>query len=209
MDVKPHDLLRVKDITQLITISTEPEWVKEELTLAPYVVVRRAPIENGKIPVGIRGKSRDQRFAAFLKWNAVAEHVAPEQFVSQKAWKKSPRYHQIHALRVLDLVDEIFLSYQLSWGPTGSVGFELASGMPTVTAKSDVDIVVRAPDFLSVETAKKIVRELSHFPVRIDPQIETPNGAISLIEYSRGENPILLRTAEGPQLIANPWMNRQ
>ncbi|MGQ7277389.1 malonate decarboxylase holo-ACP synthase [Brevibacillus thermoruber] len=205
MDVKPHDLLRVTDITRLVTRPTEPEWVNEALTLAPFVVVRRAPIENGKIPVGIRGKSRTQRIAAFLERNAVALHVAPEQFVSQKAWKKSPRYQRIKALRVLDFIENVFLTYHLSWGPTGSVGFELASGVPTVTDKSDVDIVVRAPHFLSVETAKQIVCELSKSPVRIDPQLETPKGAISLIEYSRDDPPMLLRTEEGPRLIGNPW----
>jgi phosphoribosyl-dephospho-CoA transferase len=78
MDIRVHDLLRINDIDHLITTSPKPEWVHESLLHAPFVVVRRAPIQNGNIPIGIRGKSQGERFAAFLPKEAVAECVTPE-----------------------------------------------------------------------------------------------------------------------------------
>jgi phosphoribosyl-dephospho-CoA transferase len=170
---------------------------------APFVVVRRAPIQNGNIPIGIRGKSRGERFAAFLPKEAVAECLTPEQLAEQKGLKQSPRRFSMKALLALDFVDELFKSYDISWGPVGSVGFELASDVPTVTEMSDLDIVVRVPYFFPVETAKKLVDELNKAPVRIDTQLETPNGAISLNEYARGDQFLLFRTMEGPRLVKN------
>lgn len=57
------------------------------------------------------------------------------------------------------------------WGPTGSVGFELASGVESVTAASDFDIVVRAPSFLSIKTAKVITKELLTVITKVDIQL--------------------------------------
>jgi hypothetical protein len=44
------------------------------------------------------------------------------------------------------------------WGPTGSAGFELASGCPTVTQTSDLDLLMRAPDPLDRTSAKTLIR---------------------------------------------------
>lgn len=205
MDIKAHDLLRLNNLSSLIATHPEPEWVQEALTKAPFAVVRRAPVKNGEIPVGIRGSSRSERFAAFILEESITEHITPESLVEQKAWKQSPRRNEIYALGCLDRIDEILQFYQLPWGPGGSVGFELASGMATVTAASDLDIVVRPPSFLSIEEAEGILHEFSTLPVKVDAQVETPNGAISLIEYVRGGSQILLRTMDGPRLVKNPW----
>ncbi|MDQ0245512.1 phosphoribosyl-dephospho-CoA transferase [Bacillus fengqiuensis] len=206
MDIRTHDLLRLNNLSSLITTHPEPEWVHEALTLAPFAVVRRAPIEKGEIPVGIRGSSRSERFAAFILKESIIERITPENLVEQKAWKQSPRQHEVHALGCLDRVDEILQFYELPWGPGGSVGFELASGIATVTAASDLDIVVRPPSFLSIEKAEGILQEFRALSVRIDAQVETPNGAISLIEYARGESQVLLRTMDGPRLVKDPWV---
>ncbi|WP_078409841.1 malonate decarboxylase holo-ACP synthase [Priestia abyssalis] len=205
MDIKAHDLLHLNNISSLITERPEPKWVHESLTLAPFAVVLRAPIKNGNIPVGIRGSSRSERFAAFILEESIIEHITPENLVAQKVWRQSPRQHEVHALGCLDRVDEILQFYQLPWGPGGSVGFELASGRATVTVASDLDIVVRPPSFLSLEKAERILHEFSTLPVRVDAQIETPSGAISLIEYARGESQLLLRTMDGPRLVKDPW----
>lgn len=204
MDIKAHDLLHLSDISGLITTHPEPEWVREALTLAPFAVVRRAPIKDGKIPVGIRGSSRSERFATFILEESIVNCITPESLVEQQLWKRSPRQHEVPALGCLDRVDEILKFNQIPWGPGGSVGFELASGIAVVTAISDLDIVIRPPRFLSMENAERILHEFSALPVRIDAQIETPNGAISLIEYARGGSQILLRTMDGPRLVKNP-----
>jgi len=40
---------------------------------------------------------------------------------------------------------------------------------------------------------------------RVDANIETPYGAISLSEYARTSGAILMRTSTQPRLTQNPW----
>ncbi|GMB08080.1 malonate decarboxylase holo-ACP synthase [Thermolongibacillus altinsuensis] len=204
MELNPHDLLRIKDRSSLIIDGQEPEWVAAALTLAPYVVVRRAPIEKGYIPVGIRGHHRHERLAAFLHKDDVGDTITPQQLVVQKQWRKSLRYHQLQVLQALDDINEIFTFYRFVWGPVGSVGFELVTGVPTVKDTSDLDIVVLLSCFPSVKTAQQLVTELTCLPIRVDVQLETPLGAVSLVEYSHGKERILLKSIHGPQLIWHP-----
>jgi phosphoribosyl-dephospho-CoA transferase len=205
MEVNPHDLIRIKGHSYLVTDVQEPEWVKVALTQAPYVVVRRAPMEKGYIPVGVRGHHRHERFAAFLPQDAVIEIITPEQLVTQKQWKQSSRYYVLPILQALDDIYEVFQLYDLVWGPVGSVGFELVSGIPTVKDTSDLDIVVRLPHFPSIETARQLVAELTRIPIRMDVQLEIPAGAVSLLEYSQGSQLILLKSVCGPKLISHPY----
>ena len=48
-------------------------------------------------------------------------------------------------IQVLDAVDELFAALGLV-GPTGSVGFELATGVAAASTASDLDVVVRVPE---------------------------------------------------------------
>ncbi|MFM1654101.1 malonate decarboxylase holo-ACP synthase [Brevibacillus sp. B_LB10_24] len=209
MEVRAHDLLQFRGAEDIIASRPLPNWVVEAVKLAPFAVVRRAPVDQDNIPVGIRGPARNQRFAAFLPRSAVIRHIAPEQLARQQGWKQCLRGKQVKALQALDFVDETCRIHQLLWGPAGSVGFELASGWPVVTAESDVDVVIRAPLFLPAWRARQIADDFSRAPVRIDVQIETPRGAVSLIEYARGSMPILLRTLAGPVLADNPWEHHE
>jgi phosphoribosyl-dephospho-CoA transferase len=92
-----------------------------------------------------------------------------------------------------------------TWGPTGSVGYELATGIAAVTATSDIDLVVRAPHEVSRQRARLLLVELASLPIRIDVQIETPSGAIALAEYVAGGTQIAFRTVDGPRLVNDPW----
>ncbi|SEA36014.1 phosphoribosyl-dephospho-CoA transferase [Thalassobacillus cyri] len=205
MVIQPHDLIQLTDAqNRMITPSTIPGWVHESLKRSPYVVVRRAPIENGKVPIGVRGADRIQRFAAHVSIDAIEKHIRPEQLISKKEWKEDKRI-DLKAFRSLDVVVKVLKDYQLEWGPAGSVGFELASGQPTVNEESDLDIVIRGNENLTLNNAQTIISELGKAPARIDPQVETEEGAFSLIEYSRGTNPIMLRTINGPILVNNPF----
>lgn len=203
--MKPHDLLKIKDVNLFLASHKDPKWIKESLICAPYVVVRRSPINNKKIPIGIRGTSRNHRFASFIHSSEVESTVTPEDLVAKKTWKHSSRYNELVILQALEAVDEIVKEYGFIWGPTGSAGFELASGTPTLTEMSDLDLVIRAPEFLVAEEAVQLFTELSSLGIRADIQIETPNGAISLAEYVRGDKQVLLRTMDGPVLTGNPW----
>ncbi len=201
--VRPHDLLRLADGAELCYEGPVPGWVPTTLARVPWIVVRRAPI--GLIPVGVRGSTRAQRLAAFLAPAAVAARVTPEDLATVRAWRQTHGRHPAGALlRVLDKLDELFASQNLVWGPTGSIGFELATGAATAGPTSDLDVVVRAPEPWPPDRTRGLADDLAQLPVRVDAQLETPAGAVALVEYARGGR-VLLRTPDGPRLVCDPW----
>ncbi|ARK29804.1 malonate decarboxylase holo-ACP synthase [Halalkalibacter krulwichiae] len=201
MELRTHDLIRVKGMPSFLDNEACEEWVTEAMHEAPFVVVRRAPIENEMIPVGIRGKSRSHRYAAFLHMDELEEVISPEKLANEKRWLENPRLQEIKVLQVLHEVDEILSNHDIVWGPGGSAGFELASGIPTLTTKSDLDLIIRTqPQLLLVEKARQIYQELTNIETRVDVQLETPIGAIALAEYCLEPEQILTRTKKGPKL---------
>jgi phosphoribosyl-dephospho-CoA transferase len=181
-----------------------PTWIPASLTRAPWVVVRRARAPAGFIPAGVRGSTRTERFAALLAPDAVAARVTPEDLVAERVWHHRPRVRRVGSLRVLEAVDELFASLGLVWGPTGSVGFELTTGVAAAGSASDLDVVVRAPEPWPLENAREIADHLNRLPARVDAQLDAPVGAVTLAEYARGGR-VLLRTPDGPILTRDPW----
>jgi phosphoribosyl-dephospho-CoA transferase len=200
MALEPHDLLKVNP-RDIISHSLIPEWVIHSLEKAPFVVVRRVHAPEGQAAIGVRGKKRNERFGAFLPENCIIKQIKPEDLTVRDQWKDK----QSPVFAAMELAKGIFNAHRISWGPGGSVGFELASGVETVTSKSDLDLIVRSTEPLEVYIAREIVEELKKFPVRVDVQVETPAGAFSLMEYERGPGPVLLKTRFGPKLSSNPW----
>lgn len=204
--VRPHDLLRLAGGAELRHEGLVPGWVPASLARAPWVVVRRARAPIGLIPVGVRGSTRAERFAAFLAPAAVTACVTPEDLATARAWRRqTPGTHPAGALlHVLDTVDELFASQNLVWGPTGSVGFELATGIATADPTSDLDVIVRAPEPWPPDRARGLAGDLARLLVRVDTQLDTPTGAVALAEYARSGR-VLLRTPDGPRLVPDPW----
>jgi len=204
-ELQTHTLLRVTGPEALQEVG--PPWIVGSLCKAPWVVVRRASrSDNGLIPVGIRGDSREQRFGSWISTEAVLESVTPQMLVSRRAWDEAPRCGVIPALAALDAVAKIMSEHDLDarWGPGGSVGFELASGTATATTNSDLDLVVRTDAALLSEQARSLSAALSSLAVRADVLLEMPRGAIALAEYARTDGrtgTFVLRTTRGPQLI--------
>jgi phosphoribosyl-dephospho-CoA transferase len=203
--VTPHDLLRLASGALLRHEGSAPAWVTPSLARAPWVVVRRARTSGDLIPVGMRGRTRAERFAALLAPDAVAGRVTPEDLAAARGWRHTPRTRRVgHVVQVLDAVDELFASLGFAWGPTGSVGFELATGVAAASASSDLDVVVRAPEPWPLEYAREIADDLARLPARVDVQLDAPAGAVVLAEYARG-GWVLLRTPDGPRLVHDPW----
>jgi phosphoribosyl-dephospho-CoA transferase len=202
--VRPHDLLRLADGAGIRYEGPVPAWVPAALARAPWVVVRRAPTIAGLVPVGVRGRTRAERLATFLAPTATAARVTPEGLAAARGWRHAFRTRWPSAVRVLDAVDELFTFLGLAWGPTGSVGFELATGAAVAGPASDVDVVVRAPGPWSFARARELADDLARLPVRVDTQLDTPSGAVALAEYARGGR-VLLRTPDGPKLVDDPW----
>ena len=193
--------MRLASPSFVVYRASPPEWVSAAIQRAPYVVIRRTHVDNGLLPVGIRGSARRERFAACLPEYAIQAVVRPEDIAALRSWETSPPTISISL--ALDLVEHLFREF--TWGPTGSVGFQLASGSAVTTSESDLDILVRAPHRLSQETAQRLQRALTASPVRVDVQLETPAGAVALSEYAHRSDQFLVRTLDGARFIEDPW----
>jgi phosphoribosyl-dephospho-CoA transferase len=200
-----HDLIRLSDASAVTGSGPCPEWVRPALEVAPWVVVRRQAGRDGLIPVGVRGRGRSRRWGGWAPIAAVSAHVRPEELPPALGRIPARRVVAIRAFRNLAKVEELMSRLGWTWGPTGSVGFELASGRATATRDSDLDLIVRAHAPLDRRLSEDLIADLALLGGRADVLVETPSGAVSLVEYARSGAPIVLRTVHGPRLIRDPW----
>jgi phosphoribosyl-dephospho-CoA transferase len=202
-----HSLLRLSSAETLEWESCAPAWAVEALRRAPFVVVRRPLSRTEALPVGVRGHARSQRAAAWVSIDAVLECITPQMLAAQFARRQHGDFAISPAVAALEPVAAIFDGRGMRgrWGPVGSAGFELASGVPSTTPESDLDIVLSAPVSMARADAARLYAELSTLAVRIDVLLETPNGAVALAEYARSVDVTLLRSAQGPRLVRDPW----
>jgi len=193
-----HDLLRLRHPGDLLGRCPVPAWVDPALSPAPWVVVRRAPIEGETIPVGVRGRCRTERFAGFIRASSVVECVSPEALASPEAWLPVVRREELPPMRALPVLHATLCGSGLRWGPVGSVGFELASGVPVTHRTSDLDLIVRLNDFPIPPATAQILLEIIHgTEVRVDLLLETFAGAIAFLEYVSGQSDVVLRSING------------
>ena len=129
----------------------------------------------------------------------VCEVVAPEDLahILPRAGR------ELAAMRTLHTVRPVLDDTGLPWGPTGSVGFELATELPTATPVSDLDLLVRIPRGSSgvLTLLAALHREFRSLAVRVDCQIETLSGAVALAELVGGQSDVVVRTDAGPRLV--------
>jgi phosphoribosyl-dephospho-CoA transferase len=112
----------------------------------------------------------------------------------------------LQAFRTLSYLESHLAGLDMSWGPGGSVGYELASGIPTVRADSDLDFILFAPRKLEITQAQDLWRMISSAPGKIDALVETPFCGFSLKEFvTTSTRKILLRTNNGRILGPDPW----
>jgi phosphoribosyl-dephospho-CoA transferase len=201
--MQTHALLRIASAAALSADAALPPWALEQLADVPWVVVRRGLPRAGAIPVGVRGRTRSERCAAWVPPAGVRAGVTPPELAARRGWRTHPRRGVLPALQALDAVERIMATAGLGrqWGPGGSVGFELASGHAAVRPESDLDIVVQLKEPLAPQAALSLERQLWQLPVRIDVLLEAPAGAVALTEYVRSPGSVLLRTPVGPRLI--------
>ena len=194
---RPHDLLRLSNASLLAPEA--PPWVTCALGATPWIVVRRGPAPMGRIAVGVRGTSRSERYATAVDPDDVCEVVGPEDLahVLPRAGR------ELAAMCTLQSVRGALDDTRLPWGPTGSIGFELATGISTATTESDLDLLVRLPRGSQggLVLLAALHREFRSLAVRVDCQVETPSGAVALAELAGGQSDVMLRTAAGPRLV--------
>jgi phosphoribosyl-dephospho-CoA transferase len=209
-----HDLIRLREPILPTADGQAPSWVELTLRRTPWVVVRRGWVRDGMIPVGVRGLTRSQRFAAFVAVGEIAERVSPEGLAASGHIIQQTRKDAVPALAALDRVAGLLQRCGYRWGPGGSVGFEIATGVATATASSDLDLILRqdcrpasrpgvpgapATDLLAALT-------LAAAPASIDVMIETPLGGVSLADLSAMRAQVLVRTPCGPRMSVDPWI---
>src|SRR5690606_42127597 len=112
---------------------------RKGLVEGELVVVRRGLLEKGQIGVGVRGAAGEQRYGTVMPLALILRCVSPEQLMKQPALGELP------ALRALTLLKPYLDELRVAWGPTGSVGFQLATGVETIHVASDLDLVLRPP----------------------------------------------------------------
>jgi phosphoribosyl-dephospho-CoA transferase len=203
-----HDLIRLRHLTALTVDVPIPAWVEPALRRAPWVVVRRGYVRDGMIPVGVRGRARHERFAAWLAEDEIADRLAPEDLTGSVHVIDRARRDAMPALTALARVAPILEARGLRWGPGGSVGFEIATGVSTATSSSDLDLILRQDCRFEPGTAADLLAILAAAatPARIDVMIETPCGGVSLAELAAMPAQVLLRTPDGVRLVADPWL---
>jgi phosphoribosyl-dephospho-CoA transferase len=85
--ILPHCLLRV-NATEVILANDRddqcaPSWVFRELGKTSLVVVRRGAVTRDRIPVGIRGPERSQRWAALRPPSAIQQIITPTDLLKR------------------------------------------------------------------------------------------------------------------------------
>ena len=157
------------------------------------MVVRRGHAA-GSIPVGVRGVTRDQRYPLRISPRAVEDRITPDCL-----HRNLIHCIDLPAFAALAALRDRLHNTPLRWGPTGSVGFELAAGAPCVTPASDLDIAVFTDTLdLPWDTLAAAVYDL---PTRVDCTVELPYGALALTEYLDGTPRLLLKSPDGPRLV--------
>ncbi len=194
---RPHDLLWGMRPEQLP--ADAPAWAVAVLAAGQPVVVRRARVAAGLVAVGLRGATRDQRLAALMPIEAISHRLAPEALLARQASEDLPVFRVLAELRrLLDALGYV-------WGVTGSAGFQLATGLPTAHPDSDLDLLLRTERPLPRSEARPLLQLLERRACRVDLQLETPLGGVALGEWAGGAARVLVKTAEGPRLMSDPW----
>ena len=191
---RPHDLLRIASVAQLCREG--PAWLAPALREAPWVVVRRARCAPGYVPVGIRGPDRSRRHAAVLDGGMISEVLSPPDLV-----ERADRLPDLPVTNALRQAAALLTSTGVRWGPGGSVGFSLATGVSAVTASSDLDLILTVdgvPPLAMLADLREAFRKL---PARVDCQLDLPIGGVALDELLGPADRVLVRTADGPSLM--------
>jgi phosphoribosyl-dephospho-CoA transferase len=209
-----HDLIRLRGPIALTADAPVPAWVEPALRRAPWVVVRRGYVRDGMMPVGVRGMARHERFAALLELVEIADRLSPEDLNGGDHDIKRFRKDAIPALAALDRIAPLLVRRGYHWGPGGSVGFEIATGIATATVSSDLDLILRqdrrleprpgVPGAPAAELLAALAKAAA--PARIDVMLETPGGGVALADLAAMPAQVLVRTPDGARLSADPWM---
>ena len=191
--LRPHDLVRITPRAVARIAASAPQWAARSLLATPWAVVRRARVP-GAVAVGIRGERREERFATAVQSDEIVCVMTPEALLAQAPTRR------LDAFVALAAVARAGREHGLCVGPTGSAGFELATGMPAVSVGSDLDVVVRAQP--SDPALRRFADALRGLAVRTDVEVAFGEDYGVALEEALREGPMLLKTPDGPRIIS-------
>jgi phosphoribosyl-dephospho-CoA transferase len=198
-----HDLMLLREESAVIPTPGDRACPYLNPNQPPWVVVRRGRISDRLIPVGVRGAQRHERCAGFTRLSDVLETWRPDQLRLMRA-QDSRR--GLKPFQTLSYLESHLAGLDMTWGPGGSVGYELASGISAARADSDLDLILFAPRKLEITEAEDLWRMISSAPERVDALVETPFCGFSLEEFvTTPSHKILLRTKNFRILGSDPW----
>lgn len=196
MEIKVHDIIKFTNIDKLKRYSSIPEWVYTTPSAFNFGVVRRMPISNKLIPIGLRGEGRAQRFGTYIHEDHIIEVIKPNSLVN-----RIDEFNDRFYYPTLKSIRDEFKKLNLTWGPTGSIGFEIATNINVTSLKSDIDLSIYM-EAIDDELFMKVGEFLKSLDRKIDVQVEVPIlGAFLLNDYLKNqETGFIVRTPFGPQL---------
>jgi phosphoribosyl-dephospho-CoA transferase len=201
--LRVHDLLQIDRDSLPPANIDEPNWVRHALASCPWVVVRRSRAPIGQIAVGVRGSSRSDRWGCFVSTDLISRVASPAELLAVA--RSSAPSLRTPPFKTLQQLIERWCDLTLPWGPTGSVGFELATGRQVTTGLSDLDIAIRADARIPVEQARSLCARASGLQTKVDIRVETVKCGFSLEEFASTSSAILLRYSDGARFGNDPW----
>ncbi|MFP3756379.1 MULTISPECIES: malonate decarboxylase holo-ACP synthase [Cupriavidus] len=220
--LQPHDLIWLRDAPAFAASQPLPAWVDATwLAVAPVVVRRDLPCDptcdptcdltcdltcDSSIPVGLRGRRREERHGTWIEASQCARVMSPFAIARAARWQDHPRRLALPALRTLARIAPLLDARGLPWGVTGAAGFTLASGLDVLHPGSDVDLLIDAAaplDQADEQWLAALIDDCTE--ARLDIQVATPHGGFALLERLRTGGRVLLKTATGPVRCADPW----
>lgn len=200
----PHTLIKLKDPTLLLTADPLPVWTEKMLNLTSYVIVRRGE-QQDRIPVGIRGFQKSQRFGTWIDPDNWLAAVTPQQAL-QYLPKLSSTRRQLKPFQTLDAITPLLKTYD--WGVGGSLAYELVTGIEMARPDSDVDVIMTLPkQQMTPHEAQHLIADLrTIMGAHADIQMVQGQYGFSLEEYAaQRTTEILVKTNAGPILSQDPW----
>ncbi|CAI3117297.1 Phosphoribosyl-dephospho-CoA transferase [Acinetobacter calcoaceticus] len=197
LDLEAHDLLW--GMTADCLADDAPLWVKEVLLRGDPVVVRREITPVDQVAVGVRGQLRHQRYASQMPRSAITKQLKPEVLTHVDTQQFE------HLAERLQSISYIMKNFSGCWGYTGSFGFELATGIETVTQQSDIDLLIRAEQPFAKTQAVELLENFQQAGLNVDIQLQLPQGGLALKEWARNSGKVLLKHADGAVLVEKPW----
>ncbi|MFD1485272.1 malonate decarboxylase holo-ACP synthase [Lacticaseibacillus baoqingensis] len=202
--IAPHTLVLLASPAALTAKAPLPEWASAMLTQSPYAIVRRG-FQADRIPVGLRGYQKNQRFAAFAMPSRIKAAVTP-QAALRLLPGLDPQRSELPAFQKLKALQPLLQGFD--WGVGGSLQFELVTGLKMARATSDIDVIMTRPrQPLTVAAAQTLVQQLQTIAgAHADIQVVHGQDGFSLEEYAQHrDSQIMMKTASGPQLTTDPW----